>query len=195
VTGDQHIAAGQRVKAAGIELSEYVMPGLGGRRWSRQHALDSARVLNAIDPDFIRLRSLIVRADSGLAQRAATADFEELSEDEVVDEIGLFIEQLDCHAMLASDQMSNLLMEVEGQLPADKPKILARIARYKSMAPLDRLSLRLQRRLRSYLAVRGSLEPAIDEQVEAAARAIETEAPDAAAQVDRAIAMLKQRFV
>src|SRR3990170_2298720 len=45
VTGDQHIAAGQRVKAAGMTLSEYVMPGLGGRRWSREHALDSARVL------------------------------------------------------------------------------------------------------------------------------------------------------
>ena len=38
VTKEQHIIAGRLVKAAGIELSEYVMPGLGGKSWWQEHA-------------------------------------------------------------------------------------------------------------------------------------------------------------
>ncbi|MGB9825468.1 MAG: radical SAM protein, partial [Desulfofundulus sp.] len=57
-TAAEHVLAGQKTRGAGIELSEYYMPGLGGKKWSRKHALESARVLNEIDPDFIRLRTL-----------------------------------------------------------------------------------------------------------------------------------------
>jgi hypothetical protein len=62
-----HILAGCKVKQAGIELSEYFMPGLGGRGLSRQHALESADALNRINPDFIRLRTLALpdRARTG----------------------------------------------------------------------------------------------------------------------------------
>jgi radical SAM superfamily enzyme YgiQ (UPF0313 family) len=64
VTGAQHIEAGLKVKAAGLSLSEYVMPGLGGTTYWREHAIDTARVLNKIDPHFIRLRTLAVPAGS-----------------------------------------------------------------------------------------------------------------------------------
>ncbi len=53
-----HIEAGLKVKKAGMELSEYVMPGLGGRALSREHALETADALNRINPDFIRLRTI-----------------------------------------------------------------------------------------------------------------------------------------
>ncbi|MBF0469729.1 MAG: radical SAM protein, partial [Desulfamplus sp.] len=55
-----HIRAGQKVKNAGIELSEYYMPGLGGREMSRDHALESADALNQINADFVRLRTLAI---------------------------------------------------------------------------------------------------------------------------------------
>ncbi|MDP3879526.1 MAG: radical SAM protein, partial [Dehalococcoidales bacterium] len=94
VNQEQHISGGQKVVAAGISLSEYIMPGLGGKRWSQAHALDSARALSAINPDFIRLRSLIVRRNSILYDKYLAGEFEPLSEDEFVDEIALFIENL-----------------------------------------------------------------------------------------------------
>ena len=53
-----HIKAGLKVKEAGLELSEYFMPGLGGRSLSKEHAIESANALNQINPDFIRLRPL-----------------------------------------------------------------------------------------------------------------------------------------
>ncbi|GHU06392.1 coproporphyrinogen III oxidase [Alphaproteobacteria bacterium] len=52
-----HIKAGQAVRAAGIELSMYFMAGLGGMEMSEGHARDSARVLNDVNPDFIRIRT------------------------------------------------------------------------------------------------------------------------------------------
>ncbi len=58
VTAAEQIEAGQKIREAGISLCEYVMPGLGGSRWSAEHAVQSAHVLNRINPDHIRLRTL-----------------------------------------------------------------------------------------------------------------------------------------
>ena len=58
-TAAEIISAGRKVIDAGMELSEYVLIGIGGLARSQEHALESARVLNAIRPDFIRLRTLI----------------------------------------------------------------------------------------------------------------------------------------
>jgi len=195
VTAAEHISGGRKVVESGISLSEYVMPGLGGRRWSERHALESARVLNEIAPDFIRLRSLVVRRDSPLYQRMESGDFQVLEEDEVVAEIGLFIENLDCQSYMASDQMSNLLWEVEGQLPQDKQAMLDTIARYQSRRPLERLKIRLERRLGSYLSVYGSLSGEVEAEVLQATQALEAEAPDAAERVNAAITALKQAFI
>ena len=60
VTAADHIAGGKNVVASGISLSEYVMPGAGGRKLWREHAIETAKVLNEINPDFIRLRTCLL---------------------------------------------------------------------------------------------------------------------------------------
>ena len=60
VTKQTQIKAGLKVIKAGMELSEYVMPGLGGKQLSKTHALETADALNRINPDFIRLRTLAI---------------------------------------------------------------------------------------------------------------------------------------
>ena len=189
VTAQEHIDSGRKIKAAGISLSEYVMPGLGGRVWSEKHALESARVLNEINPDFIRLRSLMVGPTSPLYERVVSGDFQTLDEDEVVGETGLFIENLSCHAYVTSDQMVNLLWEVEGQLPQDKQTMLDTIDGYLSKSPWERLRFCLERRRRSFVGVYGGLPAAVQEKVQSAAEAIEAESPDAAEKVKMAIAI------
>ena len=119
-TADHHIKGGRAVVEAGIELSEYVMPGLGGRRWSGSHVRETARVLNEIDPDFIRIRSFQAYEAMPMWQQIEHGGFELLREDEVVEEIGALIERLECHSVVKSDHMMNILMEVEGKLPEDK---------------------------------------------------------------------------
>ncbi len=195
VTAAEQIKGGRVVVESGISLSEYVMPGLGGKKWSERHAMESARVLNGIGPHFIRLRSLAVRKGSPLYEQMICGDFQMLNEDEMVSEIGLFIENLDCHSYLASDQMANLLWEVEGQLPQDKQAMLDTISRYLSMRPVERLQFCLERRRRSFFSIYGGLPPEVQEEVQRAASAIESEAPDAAERVNKALITLKQGFL
>jgi len=194
-TEAEQIEAGRAVVKAGISLSEYVMPGLGGRKWSERHALESARVLNKIDPSFIRLRSLAVRKGSPLYEQMSSGEFQTLSEDEVVAEIGLFIENLDCHSYLASDQMSNLLWEIEGQLPRDQQAMLMTVRRYLSMPPMERLKFCLERRRRSFFSIYGGLPAEIGEVVQRAVEAIESESPDAGDLVGEALTIMKQGFI
>ncbi len=138
-TAEKHIAGGRRVLEAGLELSEYVMPGLGGRALSKKHAEETARVLNEIDPHFIRLRSLAVPEGVPLADQVERGEFEPPNDVETVEEIRLFIEQLEgVGSRVVSDHILNLLMEVEGQLPDDKDKILARLDEFLSLDPEDR---------------------------------------------------------
>jgi hypothetical protein len=195
VTAEEQIRGGRAVVEAGMSLSEYVMPGLGGRRWSEKHALESARVLDEIGPQYIRLRSLGVRSNTPLHQQMGSAEFQILDEDDMVREIGLLIENLHCRSYLASDQMSNLLWEVEGRLPDDKPAMLETIAAYLAKPPMDRLSFCLERRRRSFHNIYGGFPAQIQELLSQAQDAVRAESPDASVKVNEAISALKQGFL
>lgn len=195
VTREEHITGGKKVVASGISLSEYYMPGLGGRNWSKAHAVDSAKALSEIDADFIRMRSLIVRRDTQLHDVRDDGRFEPLSEDEMVNEIALFVENLNCHSYIVSDQMSNLLFEVEGQLPDKKGEILERISRYQQKPRMEKLEFRLNRRLQSYVAVHGSLNQHLHQRITEAMNAIQSESPEAEEKTNQTIVALKEGFV
>lgn len=53
---DVQILAGQRAKAAGFEVSEYYMPGLGGIEKMEDNARNTAEAINEINPHYVRLR-------------------------------------------------------------------------------------------------------------------------------------------
>jgi len=147
VTASDHIKAGLNIRQAGIELSEYVMPGLGGAKWTRQHALETARVINAINPDFIRLRTLHVVPGTQMDELMKNGEFQPLNDEDILREINLFIENLNVQGTyLASDHILNLLEELEGKFPADKPIMLSAIRRYFELSNEDRLIFRLGRR-------------------------------------------------
>jgi histone acetyltransferase (RNA polymerase elongator complex component) len=151
VTAKEQIQAGRNVVASGISLSEYIMPGLGGKRWWREHAVESARVLNQIDPDFIRLRTLYVRKDMLLFDRVAKGEFEPQADDQVASEIRLFIETLDgIRSTVVSDHILNLLEEVQGKLPDEKEEMIGVIDRYLTLPTEQRLRFRAGRRLGYY---------------------------------------------
>jgi biotin synthase-like enzyme len=125
VTKEQHIQAGQNVKRAGIELSEYYMPGLGGKKFWEQNALETADVLNQIDAEFIRMRTLAIPHHCPLNEDWQAGRFEKCSEIEVVKEIQLFIENLNgISSVVKSDHILNLFQDLEGKLPEDKEKML-----------------------------------------------------------------------
>ncbi len=151
VSAAQHIEAGRKLIEAGMELSEYVMPGLGGQKWWREHAIETAKVLNQINPHFIRLRSLRIPKRVPLYKKVESGEFIPLSDDMVVEEIKLFIEHLDgITSTITSDHIMNLLEEVEGKLPEDKEKMLNVIKKYQQLDPCDKLIYRVGRRGGTY---------------------------------------------
>ncbi|MFH1078804.1 MAG: radical SAM protein [Pseudomonadota bacterium] len=146
-TAAEHIEGGRRIVAAGISLSEYVIPGLGGTRWSREHARETARAINQINPEFVRLRSLHIVRDTDLYELMQNGEFTPLGEEDVLHEIREFIESLDgIESTLVSDHILNLLEELEGTLPADKEKMLSLIDRYFALPSQDRIIYRMGRR-------------------------------------------------
>jgi histone acetyltransferase (RNA polymerase elongator complex component) len=151
VTGAQHVEAGQKVVAAGIELSEYVMPGLGGQDLWKEHAVATAEVLNRINPDFIRIRSLRVPERIPLFNLLKEGAFKMQTDDMLSEEIKLFIQSLSgITSVVTSDHIMNLLEEVSGKLPEDKEKMIEVVDKYQKLPDSERLIYRVGRRGGAY---------------------------------------------
>lgn len=146
-TAADHIEGGKKIVESGISLSEYVIPGLGGEQWSRQNALDTARVINEINPDYVRIRSLRVIRGTTLHAMMKNGEFRPLDDEDVVREIRLFIRNLDgIETRIVSDHVLNLLEELNGRLPEDKDKLLGIIDRFFALSEDDRIIYRIGRR-------------------------------------------------
>lgn len=125
-TASEQIRAGRWVKEAGMELSEYVVLGLGGRERTEQHALATARALNAVEPDFVRLRTLVPKINTLLLHQIRKGGFQPLGPHEVLRETRRLIENMSCRTKLKSDHYTNYI-NLEGRLPGDKERLLTEI--------------------------------------------------------------------
>lgn len=129
-TQEQMIEAGRKVKEAGMQLSEYVILGLGGRDLMAQHIEGTVYALNMIAPDFIRFRTLIVAEHTPLHELRQKGLFQPTSPLEKVLEQRQMIEGFrGITSTVQCNQVSNFL-EVEGRLPQDRPSMLAAIDRF-----------------------------------------------------------------
>ena len=141
------IRAGQKVKRAGIELSEYFMPGLGGGALSRDHALESADALNQINPDFIRLRSLALPAAAPLTDEFEAGEFDKMGEVDTARELLLFLDSLQgITSKVRSDHVLNLFAEVDGTLPEDQQMMTEPLRRFLELDPREQMIFCIGRR-------------------------------------------------
>ncbi len=147
VSAAEQIEAGQKAVAAGFQLSEYVMPGLGGKEMSKGHALDTALALNRINPHFIRLRTLRIPRKVGLRAEVEAGRFTMLGDEECLKEIRLLLANLEgISSQVVSDHIMNLMETVGGELPRDKENMLALIDDYFDLPEEERLLYRVGRR-------------------------------------------------
>lgn len=150
-----HIEAGRRVIASGLHLCCYVMPGLGGEAHSAEHAQETARVLTAIEPSAVRLRSLMVAPHGPLAEMVAAGEHTPLDDVAMVREIRAMLAAMDnVETSIVSDHDLNLLPELEGRLPADLPGLLEICDAFLSLSPLNQNRFIFGRRARMIGRVR-----------------------------------------
>ncbi len=146
-TKEQHITAGRNVIEAGIELSEYVMPGLGGEHLSELHARETADALNQINPHFIRLRTLVIPNGYPLYGKQPEIPFVRSTDLKIAGEILLFIKNLKgITSTLKSDHMNNLLQKVEGTFPGNKEHMIGVIQEFLDMEPKEQTFFQIGRR-------------------------------------------------
>jgi len=123
---EEHIRGGQRVREAGIELSLYYLAGLGGEAMWEGHALDSAAVVNAVDPDFLRIRTFSPMPGTELGEDYLRGEFPLQTPHGVLRELRLLVERLEGSGLVYSDHWLNFA-NVHGRLPGDKPRMLEAI--------------------------------------------------------------------
>lgn len=195
-TADLHIRAGLKVREAGLELSEYVMPGLGGREMSEGHALDSARVLNAVDPHFIRLRTLCLGPKLPLWRHfhGPEARLTRQTDAEIVQEVRHFVAALEgIGSRLVSDHILNLLGDLEGQLPQDRDRLLARCDAFLALDPGEQRLFQAGRRAGLLEGVDDLRDPSLRARAEAVlAELVRAYGPGG---VEEGIRALMERFV
>ncbi len=145
-TAEDHISAGKKAVEAGFEVSEYVMPGLGGNEMSIPHAKDTAAVLNEISPHFIRLRTLRIPQRIPLYKLMESGDFTPLSDEGTAKEIKLFLTRLKgINSTVVSDHIMNLMETVKGRLPEDRDKMIAQLDAYLLLSDDEKLLYRVGR--------------------------------------------------
>lgn len=101
------------MKKAGFELSYFCIAGLGGRTKSEQNARNTARVLNEINPDFIRIRRYVPRKDSPLFEESQKGEFQQLSPYEELREIQMLIKNLNVTSRVCFDHYINPAYKTE----------------------------------------------------------------------------------
>ena len=134
VTSAEMIEAGQRVRAAKMVLSMTLISGLGGKRWMKGHAENSARVITAIKPEYIGFLTLMVEPTTPLYQQLQSGDFVPLDAQEVLEETRMFIEQVDAEGTMFRSNHASNYTPLGGTLNRDRQKILAQIEQAKAQS-------------------------------------------------------------
>ncbi len=117
-----------KARKAGIKLSVMILNGLGGKKYSEQHAINSAKVVNATQPEY--LSTLVLSFPYGMDhfKKRFEGEFKELSKTELILEMGNFINHLQLESTIfRSDHASNYLI-LKGILNRDKGELLRRIS-------------------------------------------------------------------
>jgi histone acetyltransferase (RNA polymerase elongator complex component) len=139
VTGQEHVDGGRKAIKAGFQLSEYWMPGLGGKEDWENHAQNTARVLNDINPHYIRSRPFSPWTDTPIHEECEKGTLTLLSPREMLIELKLLIETLAVTSRVCFDHAGNAWVNRNGQLlfsqsyegykfPEEKPRVLELIA-------------------------------------------------------------------
>lgn len=138
VTAEGHIKGGRKAMEAGFQVSEYWMPGLGGRDMWENHAVNTARVLNAINPHYIRSRPFYTIPGTPMHDAAQTGELHLLTPEEQLTELKRMVTELDVTSRVCFDHAGNYWRDRRGNLvfshgyegykfPEEKQTVLDRI--------------------------------------------------------------------
>lgn len=126
-TANSTVEALNKAQQNGMELSVMIISGLGGQEYSKQHAINSAKVVNQIYPKFLSVLTLGLPTEMEYYNKIFNGNFRLLSKSLVLEEMKKFIEGLKLqNTIFRSDHISNILV-LKGILNKDKEKFIEKI--------------------------------------------------------------------
>lgn len=144
----QQVIAGQRIKQAGFNFNVFYMPGSGGKSLSHKNAIETAEVINAVNPDFVRIRTFVVKEGSPMCELQKSGEFQECGDIEKLLELREMLSAIrNCNGYVISDHIINLLPEIEGWMNRDMTEILAHIDEFMKLPEKEKRKFQLARRM------------------------------------------------
>ena len=124
-TADEIIEGCRKAIDAGLRMSTFIILGLGGVEGSFEHAKDSARVANAIDPHFLACLTLMLGPFEELYEKKLMGgDFKLIDRTQSLQELRWFVEDLNVSDCKFGTEHASNYLPLDGRLPEDKDRIL-----------------------------------------------------------------------
>lgn len=127
-TQAEMIEAGKKIKDAGMILSVTLISGLGGRRFLKEHAINSAKVISAIKPEYVGFLTLLVEEGTPMYDQLKNGEIELLKPQEVLEEMKLFISNVDSEGTVFRANHASNYIPLGGTFNRDNEALLAQIA-------------------------------------------------------------------
>jgi radical SAM superfamily enzyme YgiQ (UPF0313 family) len=124
ISSDKVVEAGKKVKEAGINFSVTIILGLGGIEGSKKHVFETAKILTAIDPDYVGALTLTLVPGTPLYEQWQRNEFHPLSPFQSLEELRLIIENSSFTDCFFSSMHASNYLSIRGKLPQDKEKML-----------------------------------------------------------------------
>ena len=130
VTAEEITEASLKAKEAGFQISVTVIAGICGEKDSTSHALNTAKVINKIIPDYFSILCLVVHDGTEIDRKIKAGEFREASGEDILKEIRMIVENINIpkgeKVIFRSNHASNYL-GLKGDFPEDKEKFLSEI--------------------------------------------------------------------
>ena len=127
VTRDEIIEAGQKLRRCGIRSSITLISGLGGRERKREHAVESAKLISAIKPDYVGFLTLMLDESTEIYRQIQAGEMELLTPEEVVEEMRLFLTNVDSQGTVFRANHASNYVILKGNLNEDIEEMLQRL--------------------------------------------------------------------
>lgn len=131
-TSEELIEAGRKLKRCGIQTSVTLISGLGGPDRMEQHAIGSARLINAMNPEYASILSLHLREDSPMAQEVARGERILLTADQTVEETEIFLRAIDSPGTVFRSNHASNYVALAGNFNEDVPRMLRQLEQAKA---------------------------------------------------------------
>ena len=127
VTSDEIIEAGKKLKRCGIKASITLISGIGGRKRKTEHAIESARLVSKINPEYVGFLTLMLDPATEIYRQIKDGEMKLLKPDEVAEEMKLFLTHVDSPGTVFRSNHASNYIALKGTLNEDIPSMLHQI--------------------------------------------------------------------